>query len=90
MLVLTRVVGEEIIIGDTIRLKVLSVNGSQVRLGVAAPRDVEVHRSEIYRRLQLERQGKRPVGSGLSPQAIPLERHAWPVAGTAGSPGRTE
>lgn len=57
MLVLTRTVGEEIIIGDDIRIKILAVNGNQVRLGIAAPRRVEVHRSEIYKRLKLERAG---------------------------------
>jgi carbon storage regulator len=56
MLVLTRAVGEEIIIGDDIRIKILSINGNQVRLGIAAPRRVEVHRSEIYKRLKLEQE----------------------------------
>jgi carbon storage regulator len=54
MLVLTRAIGEEIIIGDEIRIKILSVSGNQVRLGIAAPRRVEVHRSEIYKRIQSE------------------------------------
>ncbi|MBF7143511.1 carbon storage regulator CsrA [Pseudomonas sp. hsmgli-8] len=90
MLVLTRVVGEEIIIGDNIRLKVLSVSGSQVRLGVDAPREVEVHRAEIYRRLLRERLGNGLGAPGVSPLAVPLEHRAWPVADTAGSPCRTE
>jgi carbon storage regulator len=55
MLVLTRAIGEEIIIGDEIRIKILSVTGNQVRLGIAAPRRVEVHRAEIYKRLLAER-----------------------------------
>ncbi|WP_263260861.1 carbon storage regulator CsrA [Pseudomonas sp. RIT-PI-S] len=63
MLVLTRAVGEEIIIGDDIRLKILSVSGNQVRLGIAAPRRVEVHRAEIYKRLQIER-SERIAASG--------------------------
>jgi len=90
MLVLTSLVGEEIIIGDSIRLKVLSVSGSQVRLGVDAPREVEVHREEIYRRLLRERQGKELGSHGVNPLAVPLERRAWPVTDTAGSPCRTE
>jgi len=56
MLVLTRAAGEEIIIGDDIRIKILASSGGQVRLGIAAPRAVEVHRAEIYKRLVLERE----------------------------------
>ena len=54
MLILTRKVGETIVIGDDIRVSVLSVQGNQVRVGVAAPRDVVVHREEIYERIQKE------------------------------------
>lgn len=52
MLVLTRVVGESISIGDTISICVVGVNGSTVRFGVEAPRSINVHRSEIYDRIQ--------------------------------------
>jgi carbon storage regulator len=52
MLVLSRVVGELISIGDTISVRVLAVNGGDVRFGIEAPRDVNVHRSEIYERIQ--------------------------------------
>lgn len=54
MLVLTRRVGETLCIGDDVTITVLAVKGYQVRLGVNAPKDVEVHREEIYNRLQLE------------------------------------
>jgi carbon storage regulator len=63
MLVLTRTIGEEIIIGDDIRIKILAVSGNQVRLGIAAPRRVEVHRSEIYKRLLSQRLQKLAVSS---------------------------
>ncbi|MCF4995023.1 carbon storage regulator CsrA [Pseudomonas syringae] len=55
MLVLSRVVGELISIGDNITLRVLSVNGSSVRFGVEAPTQVEVHRAEVYQRIQQKR-----------------------------------
>lgn len=51
MLVLSRRLGETIVIGDDIRLTVLSVSGGQVRLGIAAPKEVSVHREEIYQRI---------------------------------------
>ncbi len=58
MLILTRKVGETIVIGDNIRVSVLSVQGNQVRVGVDAPRDVVVHREEIYDRIQSEEKNK--------------------------------
>jgi carbon storage regulator len=55
MLVMTRRIGERIVIGSNITLTILSVHGNQVRVGVDAPREVAVHREEIYRRIELER-----------------------------------
>ena len=58
MLILTRKVGEEIIIGDDITIKLLAVKGNQARYGIDAPRDISVHRSEIYNRIQEEEEKK--------------------------------
>lgn len=54
MLILTRREGEAIIIGDDIEVHVLGQKGNQVRIGVKAPRDVSVHREEIYEKIKLE------------------------------------
>ncbi len=56
MLILTRRVGETLIIGDNVSVTVLGVKGNQVRLGVNAPKDVSVHREEIYLRIQQEKE----------------------------------
>ena len=55
MLILTRRIGETVIIGDDIIATVLSINGNQVRLGIEAPKDVSVHREEIYKKIQEEK-----------------------------------
>jgi carbon storage regulator len=52
MLILTRKVGESINIGDDITITILGVSGQQVRIGINAPKDVAVHREEIYQRIQ--------------------------------------
>lgn len=60
MLILTRRVGETVVIGDEVQVTVLGVKGNQVRLGVNAPRDVSVHRQEIYERIRKEQGAATP------------------------------
>lgn len=58
MLILTRRMGETLIIGDDVNVTVLGIKGNQVRLGINAPKDVSVHREEIYLRIQQEKTGE--------------------------------
>lgn len=62
MLILTRRIGETVYIGDEVRLTVLGVRGTQVRIGIHAPKDVPVHREEIYHRIKNEQGNDGPVG----------------------------
>ncbi|PHS70190.1 MAG: carbon storage regulator [Cycloclasticus sp.] len=55
MLILTRKVGESLIIGDDVSIIVLGVKGNQVRIGVDAPKSISVHREEIYNKIQAEK-----------------------------------
>ena len=57
MLILTRRVGETVMIGDEITITILGVKGNQVRVGINAPKSVAVHREEIYERIKREQQG---------------------------------
>lgn len=54
MLILTRRINETIMIGADVRVTIIDVKGNQVRVGVAAPREVEVHREEVYEKIRAE------------------------------------
>lgn len=73
MLVLTRKVDQSIMIGDHVRIVVVDVRGDQVKLGIDAPRDIMVHRHEVYEEIQAENQRaalKRQIDVGLLERAL--------------------
>jgi len=69
MLILTRRVGETLMIGDSVTVTVLGVKGNQVRIGITAPKDVAVHREEIFQRLQKDSGASEPS----APETLPNE-----------------
>ena len=86
MLILTRRVGESLMIGDEVTVTVLGVKGNQVRVGVNAPKEVAVHREEIYERIRRERSGESAAGprapQGLAEQQQRQRTSETPVAET--------
>ncbi len=69
MLILTRRVGETVMIGDDVTLTVLGVKGNQVRVGVNAPKEVPVHREEIYERIRHESESRSTAAERALPSA---------------------
>ena len=69
MLILTRRVGETVMIGDDVTITVLGVKGNQVRIGINAPKHVAVHREEIYERIKREQRAA--VANGEPPKPVP-------------------
>lgn len=63
MLILTRRIGETLIIDDKTRVTILGVQGNQVRIGIRAPKDIAVHREEIHQRLMLEKERAKNTSS---------------------------
>ena len=70
MLILTRRVGETLMIGDQVTVTVLGVKGNQVRIGISAPKDVAVHREEIYQRIKRE---DSPQADADEPEALAVD-----------------
>ncbi|MBS0575596.1 MAG: carbon storage regulator CsrA [Proteobacteria bacterium] len=73
MLILTRRVGETLMIGDAVTVTVLGVKGNQVRIGITAPKDVAVHREEIFQRIHKDEPG--------AATAAPIEGEGGPGSG---------
>jgi carbon storage regulator len=71
MLILTRRVGETVMIGDDVTITVLGVKGNQVRVGINAPKHVAVHREEIYERIKREQQSEEVVEKPKSAECAP-------------------
>jgi len=70
MLILTRRVGETVVIGNDVDVTVLGVKGNQVRLGVKAPKEIAVHREEIYQRICREKKGNGAATEADAREAI--------------------
>jgi len=85
MLILTRRVGETVVIGNDVDVTVLGVKGNQVRLGVKAPREISVHREEIYKRIKDETEQSQEVHANGNGKAT---HHAQGNGHSRGSNGR--
>lgn len=63
MLILTRKVGESIMIGESVEVKVLGVRAGQIKIGIEAPKELKVHREEIYERIRAEKESERQAAN---------------------------
>jgi len=72
MLILTRRVGETVMIGDDVTITVLGVKGNQVRVGINAPKHVAVHREEIYERIKREQQTEEVTEQPKTAEYVPV------------------
>jgi carbon storage regulator len=63
VLILTRKVGESIMIGDSVEVKILGLRAGQVKIGIEAPKDLKVHREEIYERIRAEEESQRQASN---------------------------
>jgi carbon storage regulator len=72
VLVLTRHINEKIIIGDNIEITVVDIQGDQVSLGIKAPKEISIHRKEIYEAIQAENRRAAPIGAGEPEQDKPV------------------
>ncbi len=75
MLVLSRKLEESIMIGDKIEIKVIAVHGETVKLGITAPRNIPVHRKEVY--VEIEKENIRAASSGMPVETIDLLQHIF-------------
>ena len=75
MLVLSRKLEESIMIGDQIEIKVISVQGETVKLGITAPRSIPVHRKEVYE--EIERENLRAAATGPDMEKLDLMKHIF-------------
>lgn len=76
MLILTRRIGENVVVGDDVVISVLEVRGDAVRLGIQAPRSVTVHREEVYRELQRANQ-QAAQSAGATDDALAAAARQW-------------
>jgi carbon storage regulator len=88
MLVLTRRLGETIVIGDDIIIKIVDIHGKQIRVGIEAPTEVSVYRGEIYDRIMLENKAAAQAASNIDAmkdlkQLLLSEEKATPVGGNS-------
>src|SRR3954447_26749055 len=88
VLVLTRRAGESIVIGDDVRVVVLDVRGDTVRLGIEAPRSIQVHRAEVYAEVQAANAAAAAPSADLDDGADRLRRIARPAVPRPASPHR--